>query len=111
MSGDTTNETLWANGYSTRPAKNFKKDILNSAGDVVFTGNVFQVREWLETVMANEAKAIEGRIRELMPERAALWMASPNKAFDFKTPNELIESGDLEPLEKMLHQLESGEPF
>lgn len=36
------------------------------------------------------------------------WMSEPNRAFDFKSPNELIASNDTERLEAALYYLDSG---
>lgn len=45
----TLNEVLQSEGLSTRPATAAgKKEILNSDGQVVFTGEAYQVWEWLK---------------------------------------------------------------
>lgn len=36
------------------------------------------------------------------------WLETPNPAFDNRTPAQLLESGDFEPLLEMIKQLEEG---
>ena len=38
------------------------------------------------------------------------WLQTPNKSFDNKRPNDLIEEEDFEPILNMIYQLGSGEP-
>jgi hypothetical protein len=40
----------------------------------------------------------------------ALWWDAPNPAFGGRTPAQLLHSGDLEPLRRMLHRLTHPDP-
>lgn len=51
------------------------------------------------------------RLCELVEEKAVgIWLETPNKAFQNKKPIELINEGNLRPLEEMIYRLESGIP-
>jgi len=40
-----------------------------------------------------------------------IWLEKPNAKFNNKSPVDLINEGNLKPLEEMIYRLESGIPF
>jgi hypothetical protein len=52
------------------------------------------------------------RLKQLIkPEFIESWLNTPNLAFEYKRPIDLINENDLDKLHNMLYVLESGEPF
>ena len=49
--------------------------------------------------------------RLIKPEFIDSWLDTPNLAFGYKRPIDLINENDLDKLHKMLYVLESGEPL
>lgn len=62
--------------------------------------------------MMNETNDIRIRLERLIkPEFIDSWLHTPNLAFGYKRPIDLIETNDTDKLHKMLYILESGEPL
>lgn len=62
--------------------------------------------------MTDDLERIRTRLCELVEEKAVdIWLETPSEAFQNKKPIELINEGDLKPLEEMIYRLESGIPF
>jgi uncharacterized protein (DUF2384 family) len=60
----------------------------------------------------NDLDNIRTRLCELIEEKAVdIWLETPNVKFNNKKPIELINEGDLKPLEEMIYRLESGGSF
>ena len=78
-----------------------------------------QPKEWYEKNISHDnqevsigKKNILLELLEHFPNSIALemWLAKPNPAFNNRKPQELLDSGDLEPLRAMIHVIKSGEP-
>ena len=62
--------------------------------------------------MINETNDIRTRLERLIkPEFIDSWLNTPNLAFGYKRPIDLIETNDTDKLDRMLYILESGEPL
>ena len=60
----------------------------------------------------NETNDIRIRLERLIkPEFIDSWLNTPNLAFGYKRPIDLIETNDTDKLDRMLYILESGEPL
>jgi uncharacterized protein (DUF2384 family) len=60
----------------------------------------------------SDFERIRTRLCGLVEEKAVdIWLETPNAKFNNKKPIELINEGNLKPLEEMIYRLESGVPF
>ena len=54
---------------------------------------------------------IKKDLTEIMrPEFIDAWIRTPNKAFEDRTPLDLIQSGEVLRIRRMIHELRSGQP-
>lgn len=66
----------------------------------------------LKKFNANLEKDIRTRLERLIKtEFVDSWLVTPNLAFGYKRPIDLINENDIDNLHKMLYILESGEPL
>jgi hypothetical protein len=58
----------------------------------------------------SEKEIREGLSIVIKEEAIDAWLKKPNKSFEGRTPQELIDEGDFEPLRTMIWQLQTGMP-
>ncbi len=55
-------------------------------------------------------RLLDALAQHMLPKEVGQWLKEPNPAFDGSTPLQVIESGQIDRLWRMLYQIESGEP-
>jgi len=65
----------------------------------------------IEDVRTLAGDSLTDRLLDVIKEKAVVdWFYLPNKEFDGKSPYELCQSKDIEPIERMCYMFESGQP-